>query len=42
MHLADFFQDSCTKDLLKLIDPQTVVSMAKFVKAKNIEIPSEI
>ncbi|KAG2205013.1 hypothetical protein INT47_002637 [Mucor saturninus] len=37
-----FYQDSCTKDLLRLIDPQTVVAMTKFVKAKKIEVPSRI
>lgn len=38
----DFYHDSCTKDLLRLIDLKTVVSMAKFVKAKEISIPSFI
>lgn len=38
----DFYVDSCTKDLLKFIDPKTVKSMAEFVRKKKIPIPKSL
>ncbi|CAO0800144.1 unnamed protein product [Mucor circinelloides] len=38
----DLYQDSCTKKLLKLIDPETLSDMTNFIQEKQIEIPSKI
>lgn len=35
----DFYQDSCLKKLLKILDPQLLASMKKFINEKDIAIP---
>jgi len=42
LNKTDLYQDSCTKKLLKLIDPETLSDMTNFIQEKQIEIPSKI